>query len=621
MISISTLYNRIKHLSAIKLLATGLLFGLFFSNVLPLLSVTDAASTPSIQLSAASSSTESISLTFPQAVPAGNIIDVEVYNGSQKVWQDSNTGGGTSYKNTTGSLPNGSYTVSVGLFTSNWGSNYAWFDKIGSFTLPSASSTPAPTVTPASSPAPTGNLAVSVTPASSNTESISVTFPQLVPSGNIIDVEVYNGSQKVWQDSNTNGGTAYKNTTGALPNGTYTVNVGLFAPNWASNYAWHSNAATFILPNSSITQTPTQTPATNSPSAVVSPAGANAEKITVNLPQPVSNGNIIDIEVYNGSQKVWQDFTAAGGSTFSTTPNLPNGTYSVSVGVFTANWASTTVWYSNFATFSLPSGDSSSGTTGTSTPVSGAPINASVSSQAISAYNSWKGAYVVSAGSGKLRVARPENNNDTVSEGIGYGMLSAFMAGDQTTFDGLWNYAKQYLNGHGLMNWQIDRNGGVIGANGATDADEDIAYALMRGSAQWPGHGYDTAARAMIDSILTYEVENNNYVNPGDGWGNTTIINPSYLAPSYYRAFAAFTGNSRWNDVANQNSNWLLKAANSSTGLLPDWLNQDFSPANVSFDSYKNDFYYDASRVPVRLLIAARNNNDANAQTILTRQA
>ncbi|MGE5041800.1 MAG: hypothetical protein ACM3IJ_02765, partial [Candidatus Levyibacteriota bacterium] len=38
-------------------------------------------------------------------------------------------------------------------------------------------------------------------------------------------------------------------------------------------------------------------------------------------------------------------------------------------------------------------------------------------------------------------------------------------------------------------------------------------------------------------------------------------------------------------------------------------------------DSYKNDFYYDASRVPVRLLIAARNNNDANAQTILTRQA
>ena len=33
---------------------------------------------------------------------------------------------------------------------------------------------------------------------------------------------------------------------------------------------------------------------------------------------------------------------------------------------------------------------------------------------------------------------RPENGNDTVSEGIAYGMLFAVYMGDKATFDGLW---------------------------------------------------------------------------------------------------------------------------------------------------------------------------------------
>ena len=56
-------------------------------------------------------------------------------------------------------------------------------------------------------------------------------------------------------------------------------------------------------------------------------------------------------------------------------------------------------------------------------------------------YNKWKSTFVTGSGS-STKVIRPENGNDTVSEGIGYGMLIAVYVGDQTLFDGLWAYSQ-----------------------------------------------------------------------------------------------------------------------------------------------------------------------------------
>ena len=50
----------------------------------------------------------------------------------------------------------------------------------------------------------------------------------------------------------------------------------------------------------------------------------------------------------------------------------------------------------------------------------------------------------------------------------------------------------------------------------------------------------------------------------------------------------------------------MLSASNPQTGLLPDWLNSDFTSAAIPWDSNKDSFYYDASRVPIRLLLAQR---------------
>jgi endo-1,4-beta-D-glucanase Y len=231
------------------------------------------------------------------------------------------------------------------------------------------------------------------------------------------------------------------------------------------------------------------------------------------------------------------------------------------------------------------------------------------------AWMKWKQAFVVDAG-GALRVKRPTNANDTVSEGIGYGLLAAVYVGDRATFDGLWAYARTRLDENGVMNWHYDAGGAVLdGGGGATDADEDIAFALVMADAQWGASaGYAAPARQMVANILAHEVESGtNVLKPGDRWGGSSQTNPSYLAPAYYRVFATVTGDSRWMAVVDSSYALLAKCANPATGLVPDWCSADGA-------AQRNSHYaYDACRTPWRIAIDACWNGEPRAQAYLTR--
>lgn len=248
----------------------------------------------------------------------------------------------------------------------------------------------------------------------------------------------------------------------------------------------------------------------------------------------------------------------------------------------------------------------------------GAPTSPSLAMAAHVAYQTWKATYVVSAGDGTLRVVRPQNQNDTVSEGIGYGMLLAVAHHDLPTFSGLWRYAEQFSDAHGLMNWDISASGRIVGTGSATDADEDMAYALLLAHQKWPGHGYGAMARQQIQALLAFDVSAHNRLLPGDSWGNTPVMNPSYISPAYYRSFAAFTGHARWDAVAQVNMQWLLANANPSTGLLPDWLDANGAPASIVGDQYPDAWYYNAVRVPWRLWMAAASGSEAAQQILHT---
>ena len=149
----------------------------------------------------------------------------------------------------------------------------------------------------------------------------------------------------------------------------------------------------------------------------------------------------------------------------------------------------------------------------------------------------YKTALIVADGTdGSMRVARPSDGNDTVSEGISYGMLFAVYMNDKATFDALWKYEQKHLNTtHGLMHWHINSSGTAAGMNSATDADEDMAFALVMADKQWGG--YTTTAINMLNTVAMYDFGTDGTIKGGDFY---VAVNPSYIAPAFYRVFAAY---------------------------------------------------------------------------------
>jgi endo-1,4-beta-D-glucanase Y len=247
------------------------------------------------------------------------------------------------------------------------------------------------------------------------------------------------------------------------------------------------------------------------------------------------------------------------------------------------------------------------------------------------AWDKWKAQAVVTEGAGGfVRVRRWDEQDDTVSEGIAYGMLAAVYMNDQATFDGLYAYSQLHLDRNGFMHWRVDAAGDEVdGAGkpldmaargGATDADEDIAWALLMAHYQWGGRGaldadYSELARTMIELIWRFEVDHagGEVLKPGDNWGGASVTNPSYFMPSYYRVFGKVTGREAdWNKVVDSSYDILDASAHAETGLVPAWCKSDGKSAGREY------FYqYDACRTPFRIAVDYCDNGDPRAKAYL----
>jgi len=219
-------------------------------------------------------------------------------------------------------------------------------------------------------------------------------------------------------------------------------------------------------------------------------------------------------------------------------------------------------------------------------------------------YAAWKAAYVTREGAGgHLRVGMTRGARArTTSEAIGYGMLLAAYLDDRPTLDGLWAYARRHHNRRGLMAWEVDAAGRARDSSAATDGDEDMAFALLVADGRWGGYG--AAARALIAALMAHAVEPGTFVfKPGDDWGGSHVLNPSYFAPAYYRAFAAATGDARWLRVVDAGYRVLDAVARKhspATGLQPEWADARGNPSTADGD-FPFHYGYNATRVPWRL--------------------
>lgn len=244
-------------------------------------------------------------------------------------------------------------------------------------------------------------------------------------------------------------------------------------------------------------------------------------------------------------------------------------------------------------------------------------------------YEAWKAHLVTSDGAGGFRrvarVAEPGlEPNSTVSEGIAYGMLISVYMDDQPLFDDLWRYALQYTwsSDSGatlLMNWYIHADGTVspgsdgdpAGHGAATDADEDIAFALVMADRQWGGGGalersYIEYAQELINDIWSHEIADERLPKNGSGWGSDSNLNISYFAPAYYRVFAEVSGDNRWTSNVVEyvytviGNNLTAENGNQDNGLVPAWSQSNGTPASHT-SSLPFHYQYDSCRTPFRI--------------------
>lgn len=233
------------------------------------------------------------------------------------------------------------------------------------------------------------------------------------------------------------------------------------------------------------------------------------------------------------------------------------------------------------------------------------------------------------------RTVDRSRNNITTSEGQSYTMLRAVWMGDREAFDGAWQWAKDNLDrpSDRLSAWLFgERPEGTYGIleseggrNSASDADQDMAMALIFAFARWEDPLYLGDARAVLDDIWEKEVlyiQGKPYLMANDlekfSPSKTAIINPSYLAPYAYRIFSRADPEHDWLGLVDTSYEVIGKSL-TSRGLPPDWARIDKESGAIlpAGEGLSSSFSYDALRTPWRLALDYMWYRDERAAALL----
>jgi endo-1,4-beta-D-glucanase Y len=215
----------------------------------------------------------------------------------------------------------------------------------------------------------------------------------------------------------------------------------------------------------------------------------------------------------------------------------------------------------------------------------------------------WRSVYLTSEGAPTRtkRINAINQNNETYSEGISYGMtLLVYMDnGTNNTrddFDALLGYYKHYLNDKGLMKWKIDADGIPLDDGFAGDGDEEVAFALLMADKQWGSDGsvnYLEEAVRIIQQLKIHNVQPNFTFSDGSG----SWIFPAYQLPNQWKIFAEVIGDNDWNKTIAKGYSLLNIFYGNSTGLMYD----AFGPTGAAVTASHEVYGYDACRVPWRI--------------------
>jgi endoglucanase len=206
------------------------------------------------------------------------------------------------------------------------------------------------------------------------------------------------------------------------------------------------------------------------------------------------------------------------------------------------------------------------------------------------------------------RVIRRDQGGDTVSEGQSYGMLIALGVRDKSEFTAIWNWTKAHLmRSDGLFAWRW-QNGAVVDDQPASDADLEIARALLLAGTDFQDSAWTKQGTALADAIathLTVETGAGRILLPGlwAAGAGPYSYNPSYAAPEAIAQIAQATSDPRWTELE-KGTRAVAGELLQKSPLPPDW-------AQVEPDGSVNDlpgptgqgpsvrYSFDAARFPI----------------------
>ncbi|VVT14752.1 glycosyl hydrolase family 8 [Rhizobium sp. EC-SD404] len=219
------------------------------------------------------------------------------------------------------------------------------------------------------------------------------------------------------------------------------------------------------------------------------------------------------------------------------------------------------------------------------------------------------------------RVLDDANDGISHSEGQGYGLLLAQIAGARADFERIWTFTRNELllrdDGLAAWKWQADETPNVTDINNATDGDILIAYALARAGAGWEDPRLVEAATRMAEAIgthLTFEHEGQLLLSPGvTGFSaeereDGPVVNLSYWVFEAFPVLAGLAPNTDWEAIGRSGVALAAKARFSDRRLPPDWLSLAGEPKPA--EGFPAEFSYNALRIPLYLMRSGMGDAD-----------
>lgn len=215
--------------------------------------------------------------------------------------------------------------------------------------------------------------------------------------------------------------------------------------------------------------------------------------------------------------------------------------------------------------------------------------------------------------------------NITTSEGQSYALLRAVYMNDHQTFETVWQWTANNLQiSNRLFAWKYQVNK-ISDTGPASDADQDIATALLLAYEKWQDPRYLTAAQEIINALWQHEVahiDNQPYLIAGT-WANRNheiVLNPSYLSPAQYRHFAQYDPTHPWLSLVDTSYESLQGCTTMQSGKLPpEWcaLNKQTKQFTLSSDPKDDNYSYNAIRTTLRIALDYTSSNEHRAKIYL----